>query len=333
MTGINKVLTSASPPFFSVLVINYNAGAWLAQCLDALLRQDWREFEVLVADNGSTDGSLGQVPNDPRIRVLKLGSNLGFAVANNVAAKEARGDWLATLNPDAFPNRYWLRSLAEGITAHPGVAMFGSTQLLASDDSLIDGTGDQYHILGIPWRANEGRSVRHLPPGDVEVFAPCAAAACYHKEAFLNAGGFDEAFFCYCEDVDLAFRLRLKGHQAVQLRHAMVRHVGSGISGRKSEFSVYHGFRNRLWVFVKNMPGPLFWPLLVFHLEAQLVLLIRALRQGVLWPAMKGLGAGLLGLPHVWGQRRALQQIRTARLVTLLHAFRWSLRAMLKRTL
>ena len=144
---------------------------------------------------------------------------------------------------------------------HPGTAMFGSTQLDAADARRLDGAGDVYHASGLVWRGHHGAPVDSLPP-EGEVFAPCAAAALYRRDAFMDAGGFDESFFCYCEDVDLGFRLRLLGHNCVQVAGARVHHVGSAITGRRSAFATYHSTRNRIWMFVKNMPAALLVPLL-----------------------------------------------------------------------
>ena len=147
-------------------------------------------------------------------------------------------------------------------------------------------------------------------PRESEVFAPCAAAALYRRAAFEEIGGFDERFFCYFEDVDLGFRLRLRGHRCVYVPDAIVRHVSSALSGYRSDFAVYHGERNAVWTFVKNMPGPLFW----FYLPQHLALNLAALGyypwrgQGrVVWRAKRD---AMLGLPAALRERRAVQQQR-----------------------
>ncbi|MBM3573789.1 MAG: glycosyltransferase family 2 protein, partial [Alphaproteobacteria bacterium] len=255
-----------SAPAVSVLVVNFNAGAYLTRCLRALAAQSFQNFEIILIDNGSTDGSLDQavaaVPElAARLVVERAGANLGFAAANNRAAGRARAPWLATLNPDAFARPNWLAEMLAAVQRHPDFAMFGSTQLMADCPDIIDGAGDAYHALGIAWRGGFEHPASSLSE-EGEVFGPCAAAALYRRDAFVAAGGFDERFYCYHEDVDLAFRLRLTGQRCVQVAAAVVEHVGSGITGRTSDFSVYHGTRNRIWTFVKNMPAALFWPIL-----------------------------------------------------------------------
>lgn len=132
------------------------------------------------------------------------------------------------------------------------------------------------------------------------------------KDALLSAGGFDEDFFCYVEDVDLGFRLRLLGHRCWYVPDSVVLHVGSAVTGRRSDFSIYHGHRNLVWTFVKNMPGVLFWLLLPLHVVLNLV--------SVIWFALRGQGAvilrakrdALLGLPKMWRKRQQIQKARVA---------------------
>lgn len=314
----------------SVIIVNYNGGVYLARCLEALFAQSRLPEEVIIADNGSTDGSLEVLAKHPGIRVLALGENTGFAKANNLAAKEATGDYIALLNPDAYPEPDWLEVLMKAAAQFPDTAMFGSTQLDAKHPQVLDGIGDCYHALGIPYRAGFGHPVRPLPEY-YDVFAPCAAAALYRKDAFLDAGGFDERFFCYCEDVDLGFRLRVMGHSALQASHAIVRHEGSGITGGKSDFTVYHSARNRLWVFVKNMPAPLFWLLILPHLAATVFFGLRFARIGRGKAYAKGVWDGICALKPVLETRREIQKNRKAGVCELARTFTWSPLALLRR--
>lgn len=327
-------------PALSVLIVNYNSGADLRRCLDALAAQSRRDFEIVLVDNGSTDGSLARVlaaspfaeGEDaplPALRLVAAGRNLGFAAGNNLAAALARAPLLALLNPDAFPEPGWLAALATAAGRHPDVAMFGSTQLLDADPDRLDGAGDVYHASGLVWRGAGTARPQDLP-AEAEAFAPCAAAALYRRDVFLSAGGFDERFFCYCEDVDLGFRLRLAGHRALQLREAVVRHKGSAASGRYSAFACYHGARNRLWAFVKNMPGPLLALLWPVHMLITAAMLAAALRRGTLRPMLHGLSDGLAGLAPVLADRRAVQVGRVSSW-KIARAFCWSLAALLTR--
>ncbi len=187
--------------------------------------------------------------------------------------------------------------------------MFGSTQISHDDPNRLDGTGDAYFALGVPWRGGYGRAASEVPP-EGEAFGPCAAAALYSTAAFRDVDGFDERFFCYLEDVDLAFRLRLAGGRCIQVPEAVVHHIGSATAGAGSHFTVYHLSRNQLWTFVKNMPGPLLWALMPGHLALQALLLMRAAQRGILGPMGRGLRDGWLGLRPILRSRRAIQASR-----------------------
>lgn len=284
-------------------------------------------------DNASPNGTR---PDDATIGRASIfvqnDSNIGFAIANNQAAQLARGDWLILLNPDAFPERDWLEQLLAASARFPNVTAFGSTQLLDADPSLLDGAGDVYHAAGIPFR---GGYLRPAPDDltDGEAFTPCAAAAMWRADVFARLGGFEESFFCYCEDVDLGFRHRLAGGRVAQVASARVRHMGSASSGRLSDFAVYHGTRNRMWTFVRCMPGPLFWVLLLPHIAATVLLWAHTAWRGAGTAYGGGLRDALAGLPTVWAQRREIQSKRVVKLGTLSRQFCWSPLSLLTRAL
>jgi GT2 family glycosyltransferase len=334
LSAASNVAPPSPCPTVCVIVVAYNAGAYLADCVASLRRQSWTDFETIIVDNGSSDGSveaLGPLP--PSFRVIAAGENLGFAAANNRAAAAASSPWIALLNPDAIAAPDWLEKLMAARQTHPGIAMFGSTQIQLADATRWDGLGDVYHASGILWRGGFDQRVTGPAPGG-EVFSPCAAAALYRRDLFREVGGFDERFFCYVEDVDLAFRLRLKGQRALQVAEAVVRHAGSATTGRNSDFTLFHGWRNRSWVFIKNMPGPLFWPLLPLHLLALALLLLLNLRPGgrdSAGPCWRGLKAALAGLGPIWRSRQEIQRQRRASVAEIARALSWSPTALFAR--
>jgi GT2 family glycosyltransferase len=297
----------------SVIVVNWNGTPHLRRCLAALRAQQFRDFEASVVDNASSDGSADIVTCEfPEFRLLPQTANLGFAAANNIGARAARGEWLALLNNDAFAEPDWLTQLAQATRDYPDCAGFASCQLSDADPARLDGAGDSYHSIGLAWRSGRGRPFG--PPWDAPraVFAPCAAAALYRRADFLDAGGFDEAFFCYFEDVDLAFRLGLQGRRFMYISGARVRHIGSASHGQSSDFARYHGHRNLVWTFVKNMPASLLWRYLPGHILFNLLSLLVFTLAGqprALWRAK---WHALKGLPRVLRERRVLQAQRTA---------------------
>ena len=296
----------------AVIIVNFNSGELLGHCLESLARQQSAPRRILVVDNASSDGSADAVARFPGVELLREPVNRGFAAAMNTGVDAASDcGWIAALNPDATAAPDWIAVLEAAIRAEPYCASFACRLLDAHDPSRLDGAGDVYHLSGLPWRYLHGAP--DLPSRRVrrEVFGPCAAGALYRRQALVDCGGFDADLFCYAEDVDVAFRLRLLGMRCLYLPEALVYHLGSAIVGQASDFQIYHGHRNLVWVFVKNMPAALFWPLLPVHLALNLV--------SIAWFARLGRGATILrakrdalrGLPLMWRKRRAIQRRRT----------------------
>jgi GT2 family glycosyltransferase len=310
-------------PEVAVVVVNYNGKPWLADCLAALQRQSFGDFIAVVVDNGSSDGSEEAVAQlrDPRFRLLRAGRNLGFAAGSNLGASEVPGaPFVALLNPDAFPAPDWLARLRDAARAHPEAAAFGCHLVDAQDAARCDGTGDEYHISGRAWRRDHGAPAELAAQRpEAPVFAACAAAALYRRDAWDAAGGLDEDFFCYMEDVDLAFRLRLAGWECLHVPQAVCRHVGSATTGRRSDFSVYHGQRNLVWVFVKNMPAPLFWLLLPLHLLMNVGALLLFVLRGQPAVAARAKRDAVARLGAMWRKRAAIQSARTIGAAALWH--------------
>jgi GT2 family glycosyltransferase len=297
----------------AVLIVNWNAGAYLGTALAALAKQRRPADRILVVDNASTDGSREIVAQTPGIELIALDENVGFAAGNNIAAAAAADcDWLAFLNPDAFPEPEWLERMLRAVEEHPGFAMFASDLRLASDPSRLDGAGDAYHVSGLPWRIGHGERAPtdHVEPH--EVFSPCAAAALVRRDSFNDVQGFDASFFCYLEDVDLAFRLRLLGHRCLYVPGAVVCHVGSATTGVRSAFATYHGHRNLVWAWVKNMPGWRVWLYAPQHVLLTLVSLVRftAIHHGK--TIVRAKVDAVAGLGRALSERRKVQRTRTA---------------------
>lgn len=312
-------------PLVSVLVLAYESGPTLERCLAALRAQTFRDFEILLADNASSDGAPQRAAaSDPTLRLLENGTNLGFAGGINAAARQARGRWLALINPDAFAEPDWLQRLTEAVEANPQVRCFASRQLMEDGSGRLDGLGDVMSAVGFPFRGGyRERDPGPLPAG--EVFSACGGAMLVERRLFEDLGGFDERLFCYCEDVDLGYRLRLRGETVLVIPDAVVRHVGSASSGGpRSEFAVFHGTRNRLWVFVKDTPPLLLWLTLPLHVAATALLFCRHAVRRELGAPWRGLMAGLRGLPLALQARREAQAQRRASSLEIARAMTWN---------
>ena len=298
----------------TVIICNWNGGDYVSRCLAALDHQTYRDFRVVVVDNASTDGSAERVERDfPAVQLVRAGGNLGFARANNIGFERAAGsEWVALLNPDAFPEPAWLEKLVAASLRRPECASIGSRLLRADDPATLDGIGDVYHVSGLHWREGHGKPQAGRALVAKEIFSPCAAAALYRLSAVSEAGGFDEDYFCYAEDVDLGFRLRLLGFRSWYEPDSVAHHVGSATTGRNSDFAIYHGYRNAIWTFVKNMPGALLWSCAPVHLLALLMYSTTLVGRGqgaVVWRALRD---AIAGLPSALRKRRSIQSMRRA---------------------
>lgn len=322
---------TADAPLITVIVVNYNSGSRLKRCLDALGAQTFKAFEAIVIDNGSEDGSVAEAKtSDHKFTLIEAGDNLGFAVANNRAAERAKGDWLAFLNPDAYPEPDWLAALVAAAEKYEGVDAFGSTQIDAGDTTKLDGAGDVFHACGLHYRGHYGKPVSDTPP-DGECFAPCAAAAMYRRSTFGALGGFEESFFCYAEDIDLGFRLRLSGGRSVQLAGAHVLHEGSGVTGKLSPFSIYYGHRNRIWAYYRNAPLILLIATAPLQILANIALGFRFAAVGGLGPYLRAMRDGYGGLSKQMAARRRIQKMRRCGVVEISKAMTWSPFKLLRR--
>lgn len=297
----------------SILIVTWNAGENLFNCLSALSRQTTKEFEIVVVDNGSTDGVVDGLESrwtESQIIVKRLQTNQGFAIANNIAAKLANGEWIILLNADAYPEPNWLENLLKAAKRNPQYNFFSSRQLQYRAPHLLDGSGDAYHVSGLAWRWYYGFPAAQYGLEQKEVFGACGAAAMYRREDFLAVGGFDETFFSYVEDVDLSFRLRLYGGRCLYVASAIVHHVGSASMGKTSNFSYYHIHRNLIWTFFKNMPMPFLVLFLPLHIVVNTYLALRILVSERRWIAVKAKWDALLGLPRVLRARKKIQSMR-----------------------
>ena len=304
-------MTAPTPPAVSVVIVAYESAATLDRCLVALAVQTFADFEILLVDNGSSDGAAqAAARNHPDIRLIEAGGNIGFAAGNNLAARHARGSWLALLNPDAFADPRWLERLMAATQRWPRMSSFACLQRAADRPGFLDGAGDVLTLAGIPYRGGYGAPMAELPEG--EVFSACGAAHLIRRSLFLDLGGFDASFFCYCEDVDLGYRLRLVGEATLLVPDAVVQHVGSAVLGARSDFALYHGARNRIWLLVKNTPWPLVPLVLPLHLAMTVVLLGLHLRRGEARAVWRGIVAALADMTGAMASRRLIQAGRTA---------------------
>ncbi|MFZ2411959.1 MAG: glycosyltransferase family 2 protein [Candidatus Methanoperedens sp.] len=239
----------------SVVVVNYNGKKYLSSCLSSLENQTYSDFEVILVDNASTDGSVEYVKAYfPSVRIIENPKNYGFAKGNNIGIKEAKGELIATLNNDTEVTPAWLEELVRSINSDENVGMCASKLLFMKNRKMINSTGICISRSGACW----DRGMFECDNGQYEfigeVFGPCAGAAMYRKNMLEEIGLFDEDFYAYMEDVDLAFRGRLAGWKCLYVPKAVVYHVHGGTAGYATDYTIYYGNRNIIWNCIKNFP-------------------------------------------------------------------------------
>lgn len=277
-------------PTVAAVVPNWNGARWLGACLASLRAQERPFDELIVVDNGSTDGSADDLGAD--VRVVRLGDNRGFATAANAGLRATGADWVALVNSDVELAPGWLAAMVAA--GEPDdVASVASKMVSLADPSVLDDTGDFLRRDGVCEQRGRGHADdgRWDEPG--EVFAACAGAALLRRGVALAVGGFDERFFSYLEDVDLGLRLRLAGFRCAYAPGAVARHAGGGSSHQLERPVGAWVARNTLLLVAKAYPVR--WVIPVLY--RQLSWLAAAARGGGLVDHLRGLAAAgpLLG--------------------------------------
>ncbi len=263
----------------SVVIVNWNGCHLLEECFQALAAQTYRDFEVIVVDNGSRDGSVEWlVAHAPEVKLICNQANLGFAAANNQGMRLARASLIAVLNNDAAPEPDWLQMLVQAAEREPGAGMFASQILLREPASTVDSLGIEVDRAGLAWNRGWGLPVTDRVvnvPG--EVFGPSGAAALYRRAMLDEIGLFDEELFAYYEDVDLAWRAQWAGWRCQYVPQAVVHHTHSATARRGSSFKRRLLSRNKWWVIAKDYPFAHLWPYVPLMIAIDLVALIVSL--------------------------------------------------------
>lgn len=267
-------------PLISVIIVNWNGIEWLKHCLPALAKQTYRPYEIIVVDNGSRDGSVAWLQEGwPQVQLLSLTTNEGFSAANNRGIARAKGEWIATLNNDTIVHGRWLESLVNSAKDQsPEVGMLASLIVYWDRPGIVDAAGFCVDRAGFAWNRGHGLPAEQFSQ-PCEVFGAPASAAFYRREMLEQVGGFDESYFAYYEDVDLAWRARRAGWICHYCPQARVRHWHSATAKRIPEQKVFLQSRNRIWTVAKNYRRPelvrslpliLFYDLLsLFHRSSQ----------------------------------------------------------------
>jgi GT2 family glycosyltransferase len=307
LTGTEKAVRRVS-----IIIPNWNGEALLPTCLESLRRQSYRDFETIVVDNASKDGSLALLQRDyPEVRVISLARNLFFAGAVNEGIRRSQGELVALLNNDTEADPAWLGELVGALDRHPQAGLAASKLLLFDRRDTLHSAGDFYRVSGVPgnrgvWQRDNGRFDREM-----EVFGACAAAALYRRAMLEDIGLLDEDLRGYCEDVDLSFRAQLAGYRCIYVPSARVYHRLSTTGG--GPLASFLCGRNFISVVVKDMPGGLlrrYWPRIIGAQLGYAWHSLRHLREPAARARLQGQAAALGQLPRMLGKRRRIQRER-----------------------
>jgi GT2 family glycosyltransferase len=316
-------IPAPSPPV-SVIIVNWNGKDCLKDCLESLRTQTFSSFEVILVDNGSTDGSVEWIQENFTgwVRALRNAENEGFSGGNNRGIRAASGKYIALLNNDAQADPRWLEELVKVAEENSQAGMLACKIFLQRDSKIIDNVGHLIYRDGL----NRGRGRLEVDRGQYEkieeVFFPSGCAALYRREMLEEVGLFDEDFFAYGDDTDLGLKGRWAGWKCLYVPRAVVHHRYSRSSGAYSALKAFYVERNRVWIAVKFLP-------LLLLLESPFFTLLRFALQG--YGALVGRGAAgkfsesyspgklfrilvkaylaaFRGLPGMWKKRREIKR-------------------------
>jgi len=246
-------------PLVSVIIVNWNGKHLLGECLDSLAAQSFKDFEVIVVDNGSRDGSAEYLRGHyPAVNTVALSENRGYAGGNNAGAAVAKGKYLAFLNNDTKTDSVWLEHLVNEAEKGPATIGMWASKIVSYDNpSVIDNVGLLLYPDGLARGKGRLEQDRGQYDRRTEAFFPSGCAGLYRRELLNSTGLFDEEFFAYADDVDLGLRARLAGWGCIYVPSAKVHHKYSSSSSAYSPFKAFLVERNRIWVLLKYYPWEL----------------------------------------------------------------------------
>ena len=321
----------------SVVVLNWNRAGLLLECLESLLAQRFRDFEVIVVDQGSSDGSADAVRRrfGERVRLIQNETNLGFAEGCNVGIRESRGRWIALLNNDAYADPRWLEEMVRHGRSRPRIGMVACRILRRLERDRIDNVGVAVYPDGMNRGRGRGERDAGLYEEGHEVFLPSGCACLLDREMLREAGLFDQDFFAYSEDTDLGIRGRLLGWRCAFAPRAAVYHQYSSTAGKMSAFKLFHAERNRIWILLRYLPRLYLALSPVYTLARYLALIPAAFGllaarspnpekgadglSALFIALLRAYGSGLAALGRQWAWRRQWQTRRRVSAGTFSH--------------
>lgn len=305
-------------PLVSVIVCNYNGEAVIGECLDSVFAQSHQDIEVIVVDDGSTDGSCRIIQSYPKVRLVRGGKNRGIAHCRNRGLRKAHGRYIAFLDNDVVLERDWTQRMLEAARLHPQARLFASRILSYDDPGRLDNTGGQMNMAGYAWNRDAGTREEEAT-GAERVFFPCGAAMFVCRELLEETNGFDGFYRYAYDDVELGWQAHARGYEVIYVPEAKVRHRISFTMGAHNPRKLYYCERGRIRALLKNLEAPLLGEvapeaavLLLQQVREELADEDRPLRERMRYAAapVAALLWNLVHLPGTLWRRRSVQSMR-----------------------
>lgn len=307
-TFLSKEITrEESSPQVAIVITNWNGRHYLETCLRSIFAQEFQDFEVYVVDNASTDDSVEMVRCCfPQVQLIQNEANLGLCAANNRGILTTKAEFVVILNNDTELEPDCLGRMVQAIKTDPQIGMCASKMLLTDQRNMIESAGITIDKAGIAWGLNSGNLDTPGTSMPTPVFGACGGAALYRRAMLLEIGLFDEDFFVYLEDADVAWRGQWAGWQGVYAPNAVTYHAHSATIKEGSPFKTRLLGRNKIWMICKNYPFPqLLWygPLILIY---ELMAIGYAVLTGRGLITLRGRIEGIRQLPRILSKRRQL---------------------------
>jgi GT2 family glycosyltransferase len=300
-------------PKVSIVIPNWNGREHLPMVLSSMKGQTFRDFDITVVDDGSTDDSVGYLEREwPEVRVVRFAENMGFASAWARGVAESTGEYLVVINNDIEFEPSWLETLTREMDADPSIGFITTKIRFQDDRDVIYGVGHDFYVYG--WCATRGLREKDVGQYDQrsETAAATGAGSMFRRAALDSAGGVDADYWMYCEDVDLGLRILLQGYRGIYLPAPVGYHVGGATMGSYLDVQRFHLWRNQLVTVAKDVPAGILWralpKLLLFHYYQY-----SHERRGGTGSArlvLKAYAAFLKALPKTLAKRRRIQRAR-----------------------
>lgn len=300
-------------PEISVIVLNWNGKHFLEDCLGSLRRQTFQDFETILVDNGSSDGSVEYVcSNFPEVRLLALRDNRGFTGGNIVGYEQSSGSLIVLLNNDTEAHPCWLDEIHKASLIYVQAGSFASKMMYFDERNRVENCGFDVGVEGAT--VDLGRNELDSPAwGQARpVFGACGGAVAYRRNMLADIGFLDNDFFMTYEDVDLSFRAQLRGYGCVYVPGAVVYHRYRATNKKTPSRQVFYSQRNIEFVWIKNMPGGLMVRSAPLRVLYELAAAVYFMKQGAGSAFLKSKWEVFRHLPSLLRKRKEIQARRTA---------------------